>query len=555
MKIRLILTAILAMAASMHSIAQDSLWVRYDNRFKANRFVTNIAGYDSIEFRASTTSTPVPVVRRYKDGEYSDFKITGMTNSKDGPALVIGNPGLIAWKPTTSDASYNNDYMVDTNRWCFKHSKESDHFIVFWDKTFGELKSGKVTGQVSKLTVDINDLLSKAEKFYKTNVETLEMCNLSVKSQLNTYKMSIYLLDTADWVATGSGNDNKIGTLWVSPNTCQPVGSTIAHEIGHSFQYQTYCDNIIRGKANDFKSGFRYGYPDSNGGCGFWEQCAQWQSYQDYPSEAINSYHFDVWIRNCHRHFEHEWMRYASYWLHYYWTEKQGKTAVGRIWNESQYPEDASMAYQRIFLNNSYEELRKQYFEYAQKAATFDFTAQKSYAGTKYNSYKTTLYNTDAPEGVDESQKTGWKQIGYGQCPQPTGFNVIPYSYNSAGREIKVQLLALASGSPLPAGDPGIQLDADGNNAGTVKAYNKTAIAGHEALAFGFVTIKKDGKREYSDMTLATTAGVAEATYTIPANASKVFIVVQGCPDKYYRCAWDDKEQTDHQLPYKIKIL
>ena len=96
MKIRLILTAILAMAASMQSIAQDSLWVRYDNRFKANRFVTNIAGYDSIEFRASTTSTPVPVVRRYKDGEYSDFKITGMTNSKDGPALVIGNPEHIA---------------------------------------------------------------------------------------------------------------------------------------------------------------------------------------------------------------------------------------------------------------------------------------------------------------------------------------------------------------------------------------------------------------------------------------------------------------------------
>ena len=536
--------AILAMVTS-NSLAQDSLWVRYDNRFKANRYVTSIAGYDSVEFRSSANVTPVPVLRRYKDGEYSDFKITGMTNSKDGPALVIGDPGLIAWKPTTSDANYNNDYMVDTNRWCFKHSKESEHFIVFWDKTFGEITSaGKVTGQVSKLTVDINDLLKKAEMFYKTNVETLEMCNLSVKSRLNTYKMSIYLLDTADWVATGSGNDDKIGTLWVSPNTCQPVGSTIGHEIGHSFQYQTYCDNILRGKPNDFRSGFRYGYPGSDGGCGFWEQCAQWQSFQDYPSEAITSWNFEVWIQNCHRHFEHEWQRYASYWLQYYWTEKYGMTALGRIWNESAYPEDASQAYQRIFLNNSYEELRKQYFEYAQKTATFDYNAVRAYVGTKYGSYSTKLYDVG----------DGWQQIAYRQCPQPTGFNVIPYNNTTEGQVVKVSLQPLASGSDLAKGDPGKQVDGDGKEVGTVTKYNKTNIAGHEALAFGFVALKKDGKRVYSDMTLATPDKVAEASFTIPDNVRKVFIVVQGCPDRYYQCPWDEKEATDHQLPYKIKI-
>lgn len=542
---RFICMAILIMAASLHTFAQDSLWVKYDNRFKENRFLMSIAGYDSIEFRASTNTTPVPIIRRYKDGETSDYRVTNVVGNKDGAAIVVGNPGLIAWKPTVSDANYNNDYMVDTNRWCFKHSRESDHFIVFWDKTFGEISStGKVTGSVSRLTVDINDLLQKAEQFYKTNVEKLQMCNLSVKSRLNTYKMSIYLLDTSDWVATGSGNDNMIGTLWVSPNTCQPVGSTIAHEIGHSFQYQTYCDNILRGKPNDFRSGFRYGYPGSNGGCGFWEQCAQWQSFQNYPSEAINSYNFDVWIANCHRHFEHEWMRYASYYLHYYWTEKNGMTALGRIWNESQYPEDASQAYMRIFCNNDYQELCQQYFEYALKVATFDFNSTKPYVGTKYNSYKTKFYNLE----------DGWQQISYSQCPQPTGINVIPYGSTTTGKEVKVSLRALASGSKLATGDPGNQVDGDGKVVGTTTTYNKTSIAGHERLAFGFVTLKKDGKREYSPMTIATTAEDAVATYTIPANANKVFIVVQGCPDKYYQCPWDEKEETDHQLPYMIKI-
>ena len=436
--------------------------------------------------------------------------------------------------------------MVETNRWTFKHSKESDHFVVFWDKTFGDITTeGKVKGSVSGLTVDINDLLKKAEKFYTTNVETLRMCVTNEgKSQLDHYKILIYLIDMTDWLATGSGSDDKIGTLWVSPNTCQPVGSTIAHEIGHSFQYQTYCDNILRGKANDHRSGFRYGYPGSNGGCGFWEQCAQWQAHQDYPSEAINSYHFNVWIANCHRHFEHEWMRYASYWLQYYWTEKNGMDALGRIWNESAYPEDASQAYTRIFCDNDYEEMWKQYFEYAQKCATFDFNQIRSYAGSSYQSYNTKFYTlTD-----------GWKQVAYAQCPQPTGINVIPQSSTTAGKEIKVTLRALEAGCALASGDPGKRVDGDGNQVATVTTYNNTGVKGYEQLAFGFVTLKTDGTREYSPRYTADTTTDATATYTIPSGARKVFVVVQGSPKQYFQCPWDDKEETDHQLPYKIKI-
>ena len=97
-------------------------------------------------------------------------------------------------------------------------------------------------------------------------------------------------------------------------------------------------------------------------------------------------------------------------------------------------------------------------------------------------------------------------------------------------------------------------VDGDGKNVGTATTYNKTDIAGHERLAFGFVALKKDGKREYTPMTLATPAQEASATYTIPANTNKVFIVVQGCPDKYFQCPWDEKEELDDQLPYRIKI-
>lgn len=537
-----ILLSLLLLSGALGLSAQDSLWVKFDNRFKANKFVMDISEYDSVEFRARGT---MPVIRRYSsafDGGYADYRLSGMTGT-DGAALVFGDPGLILWKPRTSDNSYNNDYTNPSAKWSFKHSKESEHFVVFWDKSFGD--DPNASSVPSNMRVDIDDLLKKAEKFYETNVTKLGMVVTGEgKSRLDTYKMMIYLLYQTDWLATGSGYDNTIGALWVNPSTCQPVGSTIAHEIGHSFQYQTYCDNIYRGKANDFKSGFRYGYPGSNGGCGFWEQCAQWQSYQDYPSEAINSYHFNVWMSNYHRHFEHEFMRYASYWLQYYWTEKNGISALGRIWNESAYPEDASQAYMRIFCGNDYSELLKQYFEYAQKATTFDFDQIRSYAGSKYTNYKTTLFNV-----VD-----GWKQVAYARCPQPTGFNVIPLTLPAAGTEVTVRIKPLAAGSALASGDAGTQVDADGNKVGTTTTYNNTSIAGHEQLAYGFVGIKKDNSRVYGEMNLATPSAESTATFTVPENMRYLWVVVQGAPDKYFQCPWDDKESTDHQLPYQIKV-
>ena len=101
------------------------------------------------------------------------------------------------------------------------------------------------------------------------------------KSMLDNYKMQIYLIYQDEWLATGSGYDDKIGALWVNPSTCQPVGSTIGHEIGHSFQYQVYADKVnMEGAAKDLHHGFRYGFgPDGAGGCAFWEQCAQSVSY------------------------------------------------------------------------------------------------------------------------------------------------------------------------------------------------------------------------------------------------------------------------------------
>ena len=434
---------------------------------------------------------------------------------------------------------FNFDMLRNDAKWSWFRSKQSEHFFVFWDAYFGDDPNS--TSLKEEDRVDVDDLLQKAEQFYKTNITRLGMVVTGQgKSYLDQYKMEIYLLDPTPewWVATGSGYDDVIGALWVTPSTCKPVGSVIGHEIGHSFQYQTYCDNVKNGAANDFKSGFRYGYEGSNGGCGFWEQCAQWQSYQDYPQQALNDDWNAVWYQQCHRHFEHEWQRYASYYLQYYWTELHGDKTLGRIWNESKYPEDASGAYMRIF-GVDYENYKKQLFAYAQRCVTFDFDGTRSYFTNQNTLYKTTLYNQD-----------GYYQISYEQCPQPTGFNVINLEVPAAGTKVTVNMEALKAGSKLPDADPGNQVNGDFQVVGNTSTYNK--VGSDQAIAYGFVAIKEDGSRDYSEMSLTDAKGTA--VYTVPAKTKMLYLVVQGAPKSYRQCPWDDKEETDMQCPYRFKI-
>lgn len=545
--IRSVLTYVFAamtLATTASAQTQDSLWIRYDDRFTPNRRLLSLAGCDSMEFRASRTA---PVVRCYTQSQargYFDYYLTSIIAKQPG-TLMFRNPGRIVYKPSEFSSM---DFMDDDSKWSFKRSKESEHFIVFWEKGFGDNpQSGKVP---SGLRVDIDDLLAKAERFYTTNVETLGMVETgSGRSQLDRYKMEIYLLYQTDWLATGSGYDDKVGALWVNPSTCQPVGSTIGHEIGHSFQYQTYCDNVLRGRANDHKTGFRYGLPGSNGGNGFWEQCAQWQSFQDYPDEALTTWHFAYWKANHHRHFENEWQRYASYWLHYYLTDRSGMTTIGRLWNESAYPEDALMAYTRLFCDGDYATTRRLLFDYAQRCVTFDFKAVRSKVTNQYDTYTTSF--------LDDGN--GWLQVTYANCPAPTGFNAVPLTVPQAGTKVTARVEGLPVGSSLLASDPGIQIDGNGKSVDTVAVYNTTDIKGNEGWACGFVALKSGGERVYGDACfISATDGdgslTGEVVFTVPENTLRLWLVVQGSPTVYRFSPWDDREATDDQLPYRLQL-
>lgn len=435
------------------------------------------------------------------------------------------------------------------NYYSWARSRQSEHFFVFWSPEFGEDPNSE-ENRAADMWVDVDDLLEKAEKFFDTNVNKLGMATLGQdKSMLDNYKMQIYLIYQEEWLATGSGYDDKIGALWVNPATCHPVGSTIAHEIGHSFQYQTYADRVqCQGVENDYSTGFRYGYlgPDGsgNGGCGYWEQCAQWQAQRDYPEEQFESYNYAVWLANCHRHFHHEWMRYASYFLQSYLVELSGIEAYGRIWTESVYPEDAIMAYTRLYNGGDYATTREQLFDYAMKVTTYDIKDVRDYALPQYQG----LYDTK----MHYNSETGEYQVAYANCPGATGINIIPLTVPNSGTTVKVAFKGLEYGAKLSSKDKGKVVDGDGVTVGTTDHYNTVGGAENMGWRYAFVAYKEStGQRVYGKIGKDKEGNLS---LTVPSNTSHLWLVVQGSPEEYMSHGWDEDEANDAQFPYTIKL-
>lgn len=429
-------------------------------------------------------------------------------------------------------------------RWSWWRMRQSEHFFVFWEPGFGDDPNAETVPEA--LRVDIDDLLEKAEKFYQTNVETLGMATVGQgKSVLDDYKMQIYLLYQTEWLATGSGYDNMIGALWVNPSTCKPVGSTIAHEIGHSFQYQVFADKLYSGEVSYegdlLPAGFRYGFGENGaGGCAFWEQCAQWQSFQDYPAEAFTQdANVQVFLANHHRHFNHEWQRYASYWFPYYYTQKHGIEAYSRIWRESAYPEDPLETYTRLYCGGDLSKLYDDLYDYAARCANYDFDAVHSYVTESALNHSTKLYKT--ADGY---------QVSYSNCPGTSGFNLIGLNVPAAGTALTATLTGLAPGAALAAGDPGTIVDGDGAAVAKTSSYNSQQNAS-ESFRFGFVAVKSDGNSVYGDM---TTGESGTAAFTVPENAERLYLCVLAAPTQYNRHSWDDDESNDEQWPYVVSF-
>ncbi len=424
--------------------------------------------------------------------------------------------------------------------WSKLRSRESDNFVVYWQSGYGE-NDPNSSAVPAAYRVDIDDLLKKLESFYDLYINKLKFAEVGVgKSNLDKYKMIICLYYTTEWMAYGSGFDDVIGGMWINPSTCKPVGSTIAHELGHAFQYQCFCD--LKGYA-----GFRYG---TGQGSTYWEQTAQWQSYQTYPMEAFTSYNFSVYMDNHHRAFTNEWQRYASYFFHYYQAEKHGIDIIGRIWRGGiEDGEDANEVYMRL-LGLTAEDFYKECFDAAMKFATWDIDALRD-NGKNYIGRHTYNY-------IDLGNRKF--QVAYSSTPQATGYNLIPLQVPEAGTEIQTVFTALRLPKLLAEGDPGICNKKDDGSYETTASYNYNSKGGKRGFRHGYVALLSNGERvyHYEDSIYGRTQLRQDendtTTFVVPENTEKLWFVVSPAPEKYIRHLWNENEKDDDQHPYQVQF-
>lgn len=440
------------------------------------------------------------------------------------------------WKFKTDTMLYSENDPDNKYTWSKSRSKESDNFIVYWDKNYGNTNP---TDAASAFSVNIDDLLKKCEGFYAMNVGKLAFCDES-NSNVSKYKMMILIHHTTDWICVGSGYDDVIGALWLSPSTCKPVGHSVGHEVGHSFQFQVYAD--LKGY-----SGFRNAIGN---GSTFWEQTAQWQSNQSFP-ELKWEQSWGLFKNTSNYAMTHEWHRYQSYWWHYFLAEKYGIDFIGKLWRFnpgiSADPNESFM----IMNNMTAADLYLEYFRYAMKMATMDIDNVREEA----DKYIGTLR-------YDYISLGGSKyQVAYSSCPQSTGFNIIQLNVPKAGAEIAVELTSLANGAPLLSADARQYYNGEKFTVADVSTYNACSQYASRGFHVGYVALMNDGSRKYiyDDKVYCTGADVnAEvsetATCVVPEGVNKLFLVVSPAPSEYVQHKWNEKITMDDQWPYTVEF-
>lgn len=404
------------------------------------------------------------------------------------------------------------DVSNPSNNWSMERSRQSENWIIFWEPGYGADPS-VVTD--ASYRIDVNHLLALAESFYAYYTDSLKFISAD-GSKSGKYKMIIRLRYTRDWEASGSGVDDTIGLLTLTAWSAQAGGHTLAHEVGHCFQYQVHCDN-------NNQNGWMYGFgPQTSGGNGWWEQCAQWQGFKIYTSEQFSVGNFASYLNTAHKHILHESPRYDKYFIQDYWTMKHGKGFIGRLWNESLKPEDPVETYKRI-TGVTQEEFNDEMYDRAARFTTWDIPELKSYGTAKI---------TARPQPAMMDVGDNYWQVSAANCPENYGYNSIRLNVPTNGVRVSAYFEGKAG--------------ADG--------FRKNYIT-QAGWRYGFVALLKNGERVYGDMGSASYNNPLDTIhFDCPAQTQMLWLVVTGTPTSYWRHAWDDNDSNDEQWPYQVKF-
>jgi len=432
----------------------------------------------------------------------------------------------------------NNEYT-----WSESRSIESDNVIIYWDKYYGDTAPNKLSSS-NFYYVDIEDLLQKCEAFYELESTQLGFVDPET-SNISKYKIMVLLNHTTTWTCYGGGYDFSVPALWLNPATCKPVGSAVAHEVGHSFHYMCYSEASNYNTLSGVETGF---HTALGNGQAIWETTANWQALQSYPAEIFTQSSTGWFFSRTHNlAFSHEWHRYQAYMFLVYLSEYYNDIqTVANVWNTAETsPVDFNQALMDC-KGLSVRDLYKLHFDFACHAATYDMKACEDYRSNYVGNF---LYHCSL---VADSTY----QVAYASAPQSTGFNIIPLQVPDAGTEVTTNFTALRPGSKLTDSDPVKYWNGDTFKDTTLTKYNSVSIGSQRAFRLGYVLLMQDGTRKYiaEDSLYCQGSGIktCDVSMTVPEGVDQMWLVVAPAPKKYIQHKWDEEIGNDDQWPYQV---
>ena len=500
----------------------DTLWFQYEDRF-CEPEVYDMQAYDSIEFKLTSMRL------HKKEGSTGLRYLTKAYKNESLGAYTWNDPGRYLVKPGTYAS---NDFTNESSQFCLQRSQESEHFICFWAKGLEKKANGNIT--LGGSTCNVNTLLTNAEKIWKKYVEELGFLEPG-HSTTDHVKIEMFIVNQTEWRADGSGTTGT--TYYYNGSTktnkeykvgmfhCNPWASssnvTVAHEIGHVFQYLVSAD---LGSTH----GLNYGYNNyAQGGNEWWEDCANWQAHKMYPAQQFS----ENWGNNQNMHHMNilsENARYNNCYYQDWWCQQHGQTTIGRVWRESIRPEDPVQAYMRLFGFNEQTFADEMWLGYAHMTC-MDIECWKKYSSKYFNQEKQRLKTLTAAQKEYLGENTSdWYMVDSAYCVQNYGYNANPLTVPAVGTNITVHFKGLA-------GAPGFRAI-------------RTADAGWR---YGLVAYSSDGTYTYGEM---QSSQEGSATLTVPARCTNIWLVVMGAPTTYWTHSWNGTVADDEQWPYAVRI-
>lgn len=539
MKKNILCTAFLALIG-LPALAQqakpDTLWYKYDNRFVANEILP-LTDIDSVVFTKTAT-------KRYKtNSETGKVTSTTKTYPSETGYFYFDHPERFLSKSSTYA---NVDFTKESSQFCFQRSAESEHFVIFWENGLTKKTNGDIS--YDGYTCNVTKMLKEAENIWKVYVEDLGFLTPG-KSTTDKVKIEMYIVkkswDGSDWRADGSGTDGtyyeysgttkntksmKVGVFHCTTRAATARnGHTLAHEIGHTFQFLVGADS---NGANGLNYGLGQGVDNE-----WWEDCANWQAYKVYPQyQYSDGEYYEGYLRTHHLNIHHEDIRYNSCYYQDYWCQLHGKNTVGRVWREAKAStrEDPSQAYMRIFGLNA-ESYGDEMYQAFAHLTSMDIEGIHSNSQAKIGLEPQRLI--EPSEAIREKYLEGDRQywiVDPNYCPQNYGYNANPLKVPAAGTTVKAQFKGLAG--------------CDG--------YGKVNLS-YAGWRYGLVAYCSDGTRLYSE---AGKTKEGEVSLTIPEKCTNLWLVVMGAPTKYWSHSWSRGVESSsysgngEQWPYAVKF-